>query len=93
MAMMNTRNELIKDLWYELVFATKARITRCNACGRTIVAVNERRKKMYCDAACNKWMQRNPGSNYEHVRKREPAKPDNYMWALYDRIIAMGIKL
>ena len=86
------RDELICDMWRELVYATNAKVVRCKACGRVIVSMGARGiPRQFCDTACTKWASRNPGREHEHKRRNGDVEPDNFMWKLYERIVEEGV--
>lgn len=83
---------LVRELWRELAYATNAKVVRCKACGRTIVSMGARGvPRQFCDGACQRWANRNPGREYEHKRKNGDVEPDNFMFKLYERIAEEGV--
>lgn len=58
-----TCNSIISSLWVCLAGKlSKGRALKCKACGKPIITISERgNPRQYCDDACRKWAERNPG--------------------------------
>lgn len=68
--LIQTPRSIYAALWYHLARGMEGgRATRCEACGKPLIAFGERGvKRKYCSDACKKWAQRNPGQK----RKMRP---------------------
>jgi len=75
-----TCNSSISSLWVCLAGKlSRGRTLKCKACGKPIITTSERgNPRQYCDDACRKWAERNPGetrfSSWQKQREDQRGK-------------------